>query len=366
MRNSSTRLRTVSAALLGIAYVAVVIAVVSVALTQERIEPAGQIEVSAWPGSPGVTEIDTGDLFDSNISGLDMRSGTEHGSVLWVVNNNPGALHRLTIAGESLDTRGDAWEGGITLTYQGGVGNPDAEGLVIVGDDAAGSAFVVAERDNLNAEESSLKVLQYELPRGDAAPPSSLSAINEWDLTNAFGHVTPPNDGFEGIAFIPDHDLVEAGLLDESTGELYDPLAYGEHSGGLFFLGLQRNGMVYAYVLSADGDAHRVATIESGLPVVSELEYEELPGRLWVACDDTCDGELAVLELRPLSGHQESAQSFRVTARYARPAAMPNIDNEGLAIAPDSQCMDGLKRVYWADDAATGGYTLRAGEMQCE
>ena len=45
---------------------------------------------------------------------------------------------------------------------------------------------------------------------------------------------------------------------------------------------------------------------------------------------------------------------------------MPNLNNEGLAIAPQSRCVAGKKEVLWADDGDTGGNSLRRGTINCQ
>ena len=44
---------------------------------------------------------------------------------------------------------------------------------------------------------------------------------------------------------------------------------------------------------------------------------------------------------------------------------MPNINNEGFAIAAATECVDNRKPAYWADDANTAGYSLRSGNVPC-
>ena len=35
------------------------------------------------------------------------------------------------------------------------------------------------------------------------------------------------------------------------------------------------------------------------------------------------------------------------------------MNNEGFAIAPESECVDGSKYVFWADDGETDGHSIR-------
>ena len=50
---------------------------------------------------------------------------------------------------------------------------------------------------------------------------------------------------------------------------------------------------------------------------------------------------------------------------FDRPAAMPNINNEGFAVTPQAECSGGSRPVFWADDSNTGGHAIRAGAMLC-
>ena len=56
---------------------------------------------------------------------------------------------------------------------------------------------------------------------------------------------------------------------------------------------------------------------------------------------------------------------FVVLQQFARPTTMPNIVNEGIAIAPESRCVNGLKTFLWSDDGETGGHALRSDAIPC-
>lgn len=79
---------------------------------------------------------------------------------------------------------------------------------------------------------------------------------------------------------------------------------------------------------------------------------------IWAVTDDTHDGKTSVLKL-------DESGAFVVDAAYNRPAGMPNLNNEGMAIAPDSRCVDGRKEVLWSDDGDTDGHSLRRGSLDC-
>jgi hypothetical protein len=126
----------------------------------------------------------------------------------------------------------------------------------------------------------------------------------------------------------------------------------------LFLVGVEANGIIYAYALDHTDDSFtRVATISSGFSGVMGLEFDRELNYLWATCDDTCDGRSAVLQI--------SDGSFVVTRVFERPAAMPNVNNEGFAIAPQAECASGMRPAFWSDDAATGGYALRRGGLSC-
>ena len=78
-----------------------------------------------------------------------------------------------------------------------------------------------------------------------------------------------------------------------------------------------------------------------------DLEYEPESTHLWAACDNNCGGRTATLDIAPAG---PKAGHFVVTNTYERPAGMPDLNNEGFAIAPQAECVGGLKPVFWSDD----------------
>lgn len=93
-----------------------------------------------------------------------------------------------------------------------------------------------------------------------------------------------------------------------------------------------------------------------------DLEFEPESGHLWAVCDDTCNGRTATLDIAQSGA---DAGRFVVTNTNERPSGMPNINNEGFAIAPRSECVSGLKPVFWSDDNGTDGHALRTGTLKC-
>jgi hypothetical protein len=306
--------------------------------------PVGSADAATtqkWPGDPAVAVADPAGVLGDNISGLSFDGP----DVLWAVKNGPGTLHRLVRSGGSWRPA-DGWSSGKKLRYRDGGGDPDAEGVVVTPD----GVFAATERDN-DGDGSLLKVLRYDT--GAAA--SELDAAAEWDLTDDLPAVDD-NGGFEGIAWIPDTFLTAGGFRDDRTKAPYDPAAHPGHGTGLYFLGLEDEGKIYAYALDlAGGGFTRVAAFSSGFPKVMELEFDPATGSLWSVCDNTCSGKSATLKL--------GGGKFTVAATYARPAKMPNYNNEGFAIAPG--CSAGRRAVVWSDDADDGDHALRTGTVPC-
>lgn len=302
---------------------------------------------AAWPGDGAVTVADGSNVFGENLSGLSFESA----GVLWAVQNGPSKLYRLVPNGTTWrpDPAG-GWASGKSLRYAGGSGEPDAEGVVVTPD----GMFVATERDNSKGSTSAPKILRFNA----SSTTSSLNAAQEWNLTSDLPSL-PANAGPEAISWVPDTFLTAHGFRDERTGAAYDPAGYPGHGSGLFFVGVEANGTVYAYALNQSGGGYsRIATITSGFSGVMDLEFEPATGHLWAVCDDTCQGRTSTLDI-------DAQGKFAVTHTYDRPAGMSDYNNEGFAIAPHTTCTGGRKPVIWSDDGNDGGHALRAGTLNC-
>ncbi|MFC0623440.1 discoidin domain-containing protein [Kribbella deserti] len=301
-----------------------------------------KVNQTTWPGDATVTIADGSNVFGQNLSGLSF----ENPDVLWAAKNGPSTLYRLVRDGSNW--RPDSI-GGRTLNYRNGSGDPDAEAVVHTPD----GLLVATERDGDNSGTSLAKVLRFD-PKSTAR---TLNATAEWDLTRDLPAVSA-NSGPEAISWIPDSVLTARGFRDERTNTAYTPSSYPNHGTGLYFVGLEANGMVYAYALNQSGGTFtRVAAFPGGHSSIMDLEFEPETGLLWSTCDDTCQGRSTTLSI--LGG------KFTVTGTYDRPAQLPNYNNEGFAIAPQSTCANGRKQVVWADDGNNGGHALRAGTLPC-
>ncbi len=316
----------------------------------------GDIATLPWPGDAAVGLVDAPGAFPSNMSGLVYEgTGSATSGILWAARNGPGALFRLVWNGTIwTPDAANGWSAGKLLRYPDGTGDPDAEGVTFAGSGSAGGLYVSTERNNAISGVSRNSILRFD----PSAAGTTLTATHEWQLTDL--PPTGPNLGLEGIAWVPDAYLVAQGFFDESRGHAYNPAEYPNHAGGVFFVGVEANGEVYAYVLNhSDNSATRVATITSGFIGVMEVTFDRELGQLWAVCDDGCGGRTALLQINPSTGR------FGVGPVFERPTGMPNLNNEGFAITPQAECVANRKPVYWADDSATDGHAIRSGTISC-
>jgi hypothetical protein len=319
-----------------------------------------QVPRSAWPGAPEVRTLEPRGTFGPNLSGATYAPGvTAASGALWVVQNSPSKLIPLyPQAGGAVALGPDGpWRNGRSLRYPNGSGDPDAEGVTF----AAGSdaVYVATERDNSSSSSSRLSVLRFALN----SEAGDLVASHEWNVTAQLPPVGA-NAGLEAITWVPDTYLVSNGLIDERTQTLYQPND-SVHAGGLFLVGVEATGVIHAFALNHETrETSRVATFPSGHPGVMGLEFDRDTGQLWAACDDGCQGEMTVLRI-DTDRTSATFGRFQVVKAVRPPMDMPNINNEGIAFVPESECVGGVKQMYWVDDNNTGGFSVRGAFMPC-
>ena len=276
-----------------------------------------------WPGTDNVTAVDGVNVFGGNLSGL-IFEGQTSGSpnVLWGVRNGPGSLFRLVFSGGIwTPDPTNGWVAGKALRYPDNAGDVDAEGVTFTTGSSAGM-YVSAERNNLSNGVSRISVLRYDV----GVTSTTMSATNEWNLT----------------------------------------ADYPDHGTGIFFVGLESNGVIHAYALNHTSNTFtRIATFPTGFPAgVMDLSYDRTTGYLWAICDDTCGGLSAIFEIDRATASPTRGR-FLAPRRFLRPSTMPNLNNEGFTVTPHSQCVAGFKPVFWADDGETGGRAIRTASIPC-
>jgi hypothetical protein len=322
---------------------------------------AGPLTSVPWPGANMVVTADGDNAFGTDLSGLAYQptAGTAP-AILWAVNNNSAKLYRLAWGASTFaSVTTDGWKSGKKMKYPTGDGTPDSEGVTLAELNST-AIYVVAERDGDNNDTSRLSILRYDT----AGTATTLTATHEWNLTADLPKVDA-NKGLEGIAWIPDTALVAKGFFDENLKKAYAPADYVNHGTGLFFVGLETGGQIYGYALDHTARTFkRVATVASGQDAVMDLSYDRDVGTLWAACDDTCDNQTMLLDVDTNAASPTHGR-FRVRRGFARPSTLPNEGNEGIAIAPESECMAGKKPFFWADDSNTDDHAIRRDSIPC-
>ena len=251
-------------------------------------------------------------------------------AVLWAIQNGPSKLYRLLWNGTTwASDPTNSWGAGKTIHYLDGLGDPDSEG-VSKAELADSSIYVSTERDNDNNQVNRLSVLRFDTN----AAGTDLTATNDWNLTADLPAVGT-NLGLEAITYVPDTALVAGGFFDEATNAPYNPATYPNHGTGLFFVGLEWNGVIYGYALNhVDNTFTRVATFASGQVSIMDLVYDREVGYLWGQCDNTCGNKATVFRL-DTTAMSPTAGRFQIGRVFDRPDSLPNSNNEGISIAPE-------------------------------
>jgi hypothetical protein len=324
--------------------------------------PATGPTTAPWPGGNDVVTVDPLNAFASNLCGRIYEVGSGGApDVLWGAQNGPGSIHRMIFDGTSwVRDQSNGWGAGKALHYTDGTGEPDSEDLTFTTGSSAGM-YVSSERNNSNNGVSRPAILRYDVTGSG----TSLTATNEWNLTTDLP-VVGPNLGLEAITWVPDAFLVSKGFFDVAAGHLYNPADYADHGGGLFFVGLEGNGVVYVYALNHTTNGFKqITSISTGFPAgVMALQFDRELGNLWATCDDTCGGLADIFEIDTTPGSPTLGR-LKLTHIFSRPTGMPNINNEGFAFTPQSLCVGGLKPAFWSDDSATGGHSIRQASIPC-
>jgi hypothetical protein len=277
---------------------------------------------------------------------------------IWVVRNNPAQLLRLAFDGRTVVYSPlPNWTQARSLVLGDGTA-PDAEGLTRA-DTSQPYVFISTERSNADSAVSRLSIVQYNL----ASASSPLSPVREWNLTRdlaAIGAVDSSNDhnlGLESITWIPDSFLTGVHFYDAQLSREFTPNDYpGRVAAGIFLVGMEANGRVYAYVLMTDGSFQHITSFASGLRRIMGLQFDPV-GQLWAECDGYCNGQVSLLQV--VNG------TFTPRRIFNRPSGMDNLNNEGLGIAPESLCSAGRKPAVWVDDSDTGDFSFRLGRVLC-
>jgi hypothetical protein len=326
------------------------------------------ITYSAWPNSTPVVVADGSKQFGGNLSGLlyEPAVGTQK-AVLWAVQNGPSKLYNMVWNGSIyVKNTANGWSAGKTLVYPNGAGVPDAEG-VTKAELSSTAIYVSTERNDTGSSSVTprFSVLRYDT----SSTATTLTATHEWNLTPDLPIVTDSNAGLEAIAWLPDSYLQAKGFIDETDGLSYNPANYPSHGTGLFFVGLEKKGVIYAYALNeANSTYTRVATIASGQTGIMDLSFDRDNQVLWAYCDNNCSNRSTLLAIDTVVGSATKGKFIVRKAYNKAPSVITSgMNNEGIAIAPASECTGtpALKSFFWTDDSESNSHSIRRGKIPC-
>ncbi|MCL2712726.1 MAG: hypothetical protein FWD37_05600, partial [Methanomassiliicoccaceae archaeon] len=284
--------------------------------------------------------------FHQDGSGLDFHNGQ-----LYVVDNK-GTFWILDVALDGTLSFVPGFENGKRPNFKSvsSANGPDIEGITV---DADGFVYFASERDNSNSSVNWNVILMVD----PWAAGTNLTAIKEWDITNALPAVSA-NLGIEAIEWISNDD-VAGKLWDKNTNAPFDPTDYPDAiADGVFFVAMEYNGHVYAFVLYDDETFVMIADIDSKLGGAMALDFDTYEQVLWVVADDgfgnlaakiTFTGEptVGLIHVNPPSGLDASR------------------NYEGFAIADASYTVNGQRPVYRIEDGPSSR-TLAIGSIACD
>lgn len=309
---------------------------------------SGIPDVIQWPGAEEISAFDTEPTFLEDSSGLDFFNGQ-----LYAVDNGTGKFWILDVAADGALSFAEGFEDGKRVRFQKDTGNPDAagpdaEGITV---DGSGLVYIASERDNSEKGVNYNTILMVD-PQAEGP---DLTAITEWDLTASLPQVSA-NMGIEAVEWIS--NAAAGKLLDQNTGSAFDPANYPNAvADGVFFVALEDNGHVYAYVLNEDGSSVQIADIDPGLGGSMALDYDTYENVLWVVADNGYGNRSAKITLNGTSEPE--------ITHVLPPAGLDiSANNEGFAIADASWTVNGQRPVYRFQDGVTSG-ALTIGSLNC-
>ena len=300
----------------------------------------------AWPGSGEVHAFDTESTFLEDSSGLDFANGK-----LYAIDNGTGRFWIYDVARDGTLTLESTKR--VRLQKDANDPNaegPDTEGITV---DGNGMVYVASERDNSAKGINDDRILMVD----PSTEGEDLVALQEWNLTDSLPDVSA-NMGIEAVEWISAQD-VNGKLVDMNTNAPFDFANYpNATSQGIFFVALEDNGHVYAYVLNQDGSSVQIADLDPKIGGAMALDYDTYEDTLWVVADNGYQNIAATITLNG---------TVNPEVRHILPPAGldVNANFEGFAIADASYTVNGNRPVYRFQDGVTSG-ALVIGSMSCD
>lgn len=110
---------------------------------------------------------------------------------------------------------------------------------------------------------------------------SSVTVVRSWDLLLPQSGMTETTDGPEGICFVPDSFLVDAGFISSVTGETYSSQ---KGMGGLIFIAHQNQGLIWVFDINqnVNNDYVLVGTYNTNRQESCGLSFDRSTGLLYI------------------------------------------------------------------------------------
>ena len=307
-------------------------------------------EIINWQGQETTTIFDETPTFLEDSSGLDFFNGQ-----LYAVDNGTGKFWILDVAEDGTISFANGFENGKRVRFQKDADNPiaagpDAEGITV---DENGMVYLSSERDNSVKGANYNTILMVDPNTVD----EDFIALMEWNLNDSLPQVSA-NMGIESVEWVSS-EHINGQLVDKNTNEVFDIANYpNATANGVFFVALEDNGYVYAYVLNNDGTSVQIADIDSKIGGAMALDYDTYENVLWVVADNGYNNRAAKILLNGTTDvdivHVNAPSGVDVMA-----------NNEGFAIADYTYTKEGQRPVYRFLDGVTSG-ALSVGNLACD
>lgn len=306
--------------------------------TEENVEKEIDVETLNWPGIDEVKVLDETSIFDlKDLSGLDNHDGWIYG-----VNNKEGRFIIFKVENDQVifapgfDNKGKAVKF-IKDANDPKAAGPDSEGITV---DNKGRVYLAVERDNGDKNVNKNMILQVADPFKDA---KEMVADREWNITKLLPDVGA-NLGIETIEWVS-FDNINGLLYDQKNNKALDKKDYpNAYADGVFFVGMEANGHVYALILEENGKAEVISDIKTGLGGVMSMDFDTENNVLWANADNDYNNIHNIIQFNG----SNNPKIVHVTA----PKDMDiNLNNEGFVIDPQVTA-DGLRATYWFMDGS--------------
>ena len=87
------------------------------------------------------------------------------------------------------------------------------------------------------------------------------------------------------------------------------------------------------------------------------LNFDRETGYLWAGCDNHCANVENVFVIDTDKFSFTFGKFTRLT-KLDKPNSMASENIEGFTTAPESSCVNGQKKCFWANDNDTNGYSI--------